>query len=140
MANLALSKKMLAFAFPDDGPTAHATPMNFNGARDQAASHLVSHADLQRVTERSHEKTQVLWFFAEWCGHCRNMREQWDMAAAEGVEHADWHKVDCGNEGVALAQTMEVSAFPTIVRLRNGERQDHSGQRTRDALLAFSRE
>ena len=89
------------------------------------------------ITAKSNKRPQILWFFAEWCGHCRRMRDAWDQAVEGGVEHADWHEVDCG-EGNDLATHLKVRGFPTVKKVTRGKVETFEGQRTRDGLINFA--
>lgn len=136
MASLALAKEMVAFAFPD--VTVTQMREKSSGMVNDEDS-LVTLDNIHAVTEASNGKTQVLWFFAEWCGHCREMHDQWELAVQQGQVHADWHKVDCAASGMQLAHQMSVQSFPSLIYLRHGEPHSYHGERQAPHFIEFAR-
>lgn len=96
-------------------------------------------SDLERVKARSHTKTQMLWFYADWCGHCHAMKDEWQKATVIGHDVAEWHVVDCANEGAALARRLDVTSFPTIKSCAKGVLQQYTGRRTSGDFISFAR-
>ena len=86
---------------------------------------------------RSSEKPQMMWFFAEWCGHCRMMRESWENASKSAAQVAEWHAIDCGQAN-PTAQEFDVQSFPTVKRIKNGKIMDFQDDRTEGALIRFA--
>jgi len=136
MATLALAKEMVAFAFPDMAEM-QMRKESSNMINDEDS--LVTLDNIHVVTQASSSKTQVLWFFAEWCGHCRQMHGQWESAVQKGQPHADWHKVDCAGSGMQLAHQMSVQSFPSLIYLRHGEPHSYQGERQTDHFIEFAR-
>lgn len=137
MANLALAKEMVAFAFPEVKGTQQLLDESSSMVSDEDS--LVTLDNIHLVTQASRGKTQVLWFFAEWCGHCRQMHNQWESAVQNGQVHADWHKVDCASSGMQLAHQMSVQSFPSLIYLRHGEPHAYQGERQADNFIEFAR-
>ena len=123
-----LAKEMLSF-FED-------TSSKLTGAKDS----FVTLDDKDAVINASNEKVQVLWFFAEWCGHCQNMRAEWETAVTKAAKTgtATWHKVDCAAAGLTFAHDMEVQSFPTIMFVNKGKFEQYTGAREADALVEFA--
>lgn len=88
--------------------------------------------------ETSSRKTQMLWFHADWCGHCRNMKDEWMKAANNGKRFAEWHAINC-DEPNRLAKEMNIRSFPTIKRIKNRQLTDFTGSRTESELIQFAR-
>jgi thioredoxin domain-containing protein 5 len=70
---------------------------------------------------------KLVWFYADWCGHCKSMHSDWDGAADE-VNNDDsvrMMKVNCGDTKKAdhrqLSRKYNVTGYPTIMLLENGE-------------------
>ena len=98
---------------------------------------LDEHSIVQ-VREDSHIRTQVLWFFAEWCGHCVKMKAAWEKAHQSASHLADWHVVDAANSGKQLTNLMGVRSFPAVKRIRTNIVEDFDGNRTPEGLIAFA--
>ena len=124
-----LAKRMLSFAFEEK---VYATISQFKQEEKQLRGlndSMVTLENIEQVSASSFERTQVLWFFAQWCGHCRVMHEEWENAVASGKDVADWHKVDCASDGLSLARQMGVNSFPTIIYMVDGNTEKYDGER-----------
>lgn len=79
-------------------------------------------------------KRKVIYFFADWCGHCRNLSPIWDdfaeKAKAEGV---DVFKVNVDKEK-ALAEANGVQALPDIRFITETSEERYNGERTLEGL------
>lgn len=81
---------------------------------------------------------QGIWFveyFANWCGHCRNMAPEWEKAAEAlkgivnmGAIDASVHKIN----------VQGIQGFPTIRFLINGKEKDYKGGRSARDFVAFA--
>ena len=64
------------------------------------------------------EKTLVL-FYADWCGHCKNMKPEWDATAEKvNTEKKRMLKVNVGDktdEQEALLTKYNIDGFPTVL-------------------------
>ena len=96
-------------------------------------------ASFSSVMLQSNERTQMVWFYADWCGHCHKMKAAWEDAQRRGGAH-DWHVVDCAKEGASLAEKMEVRSFPAVKRVRMSQIEHFQGDRTADGLITFAEE
>lgn len=85
-------------------------------------------------------KTQVILFYAHWCGHCKNMMHDWNMAKEDGKKFAVWKEFDCDKEeSQEMMRKYDVTQFPTVMKLRAGKMQKYEGERTKDKLVNFAR-
>tara|TARA_B100001758_G_scaffold171495_2_gene148441 strand:+ start:40852 stop:41280 length:429 start_codon:yes stop_codon:yes gene_type:complete len=84
-------------------------------------------------------------FYANWCGHCKNMKPQWESAAnkvnTNGVKMV---MVDLGDKDDAaqeqLRKDYNIRGYPTIVDIENGEKtNDYSGERSESALVEHAK-
>lgn len=97
-----------------------------------------SQNDYDSFKTRSSNKTQMLWFFADWCGHCRNMKQEWMKASRSGKRFAEWHSIDCG-ESNEISRQFNVRSFPSIKKLKHGRLREFQGNRTEKEFIRFAR-
>ncbi|KIL69939.1 hypothetical protein M378DRAFT_21254 [Amanita muscaria Koide BX008] len=85
-------------------------------------------------------------FYADWCGPCRQLSPILERLGADSSVKSgatgypvDLVKVDVeSDDGAILAGKYGVSALPTVVALRNGEKVDHfRGSLSEPAVLKF---
>lgn len=90
-------------------------------------------------------KTVVVLFHAPWCGHCQRLMPHWKKAVAsssqeEGLAAVRWVAVNCDDHSQA-ATDAGVASYPTIQRYSPGrDVEQHTGERSSEALLSFARD
>jgi len=80
---------------------------------------------------------KFVWFYADWCGHCKTMHEAWD-AAAKKVNAAGKNlmmKINVGDaknkEHQKVSAQYGINGFPTIMLLDGGKKkEEYGGART----------
>ena len=90
---------------------------------------------------------KLVWFYADWCGHCKSMHSEWDSAANEvnSDDSVKMMKVDCGNTKKAdhrqLSRKYNVTGYPTIMLLDNGEAvSEYKDGRSQTDFVSYVRE
>ena len=86
------------------------------------------------------KKTLVL-FYADWCGHCKKLKPDWDAAAKDAnKEETKMIKVNCGEgtkEDKAIMEKYNIDGYPTIIIFDNGTPSTYEGGRSKADLLAI---
>jgi len=83
------------------------------------------------------EKLMLVEFFAPWCGHCKALAPEYEIAATELKEHnIPIAKVDCTVE-TDLCQEQGVQGYPTLKVFRDGTPSDYQGARKADAIVSY---
>ncbi|KAI9249651.1 thioredoxin-like protein [Sporodiniella umbellata] len=76
-------------------------------------------------------------FFAPWCGHCKALAPEYEIAATKLKEkNIPIAKVDC-TENEDLCQKNNVSGYPTLKVFRKGEATDYKGPRKADGIVSY---
>ncbi|KAL5082360.1 hypothetical protein RYX36_010781 [Vicia faba] len=76
-------------------------------------------------------------FYAPWCGHCQALAPEYAAAATElKGENVVLAKIDATEES-EVAQKFDVQGFPTIYFFIDGVHKTYSGQRTKEAIVAW---
>lgn len=91
--------------------------------------------DVKTIRHASHRKPQVMWFHAKWCRFCVNMTAAWESASRD--KRADWHPIDC-SKSRNIAEQMNVSSFPTILKYHKGGLSEYSGDRSVESIIRFA--
>ena len=86
---------------------------------------------------------KLVWFYADWCGHCKPMHKDWDAAASEVNKDGmtKMIKIDAGGQSKQqqkIAKDNDVQGFPTISLFNNGKKvEEYNGDRKKEAFLEF---
>lgn len=88
----------------------------------------------------SSDKPAMIFFYAPWCGHCKNAKPEFEklMQMAKGRAHM----IDC-DAHQNIAQKYDVKGFPTIRYYpkgpKNGNPKEYQGNRTAEDMMGFMR-
>lgn len=101
-----------------------------------------SQENLNTLNNNIKNKDFILWFYADWCGHCKAMKDEWSkFEKTAGNEFNIANVRDDLKDGVEGGCGKNVSGFPKIVAASNGnEVAEHTGGRTLEDLLTFAKE
>lgn len=82
---------------------------------------------------------QLVLFYADWCGHCKKMKPQWDEASTE-LGGEKMIKVNLGDGTEEQKKTMGaygIKGFPTIIKFENGKPTGQLDSREKNGFLEF---
>jgi len=86
----------------------------------------------------SSDKPALIFFYAPWCGHCKNAKPEFEKVMQQAQGRA--HMIDC-DAHQEIAQKNDIQGFPTIRFYprgpRNGNPREYSGNRTAEDMLRF---
>jgi len=83
-------------------------------------------------------KEIMVEFYAPWCGHCKRLKPEYEIAATRLKANDPplyVAKVDC-TTNYDLCQKQEVTGYPTIKIFTDGEPDKYSGGHTADAIVS----
>ncbi|KAJ4938638.1 hypothetical protein JOQ06_003248 [Pogonophryne albipinna] len=76
-------------------------------------------------------------FFAPWCGHCKRLAPEYEVAATRLKGNVALVKVDCTTSS-NICSKYGVSGYPTLKIFRDGEETGpYDGPRTSDGIVSF---
>ena len=88
----------------------------------------------------SSDKPALVFFYAPWCGHCKNAKPEFEKVIQMAKGRA--HMIDC-NAHQEIAQKYNVKGFPTIRYYPNGpingKPREYEGNRTAEDMMDFMR-
>ena len=88
----------------------------------------------------SSDKKALIFFYAPWCGHCKNAKPEFEkvMQMAKGKAYM----IDC-DAHQEIAQKYGIKGFPTIRYYpngpKNGNPREYQGNRTAEDMMGFMR-
>lgn len=93
------------------------------------------------------KQAELMLFYADWCPACRKFKPTWyeTKEAADkktiGGYNVIFTDVNCTNKDDSAVtekcKKFGVSAYPSIILLKDGQKTVFSGQRTKDGLMSF---
>jgi protein disulfide-isomerase-like protein len=88
------------------------------------------------------EGKKLVLFYADWCGHCKKVKPEWEKAASDAKGKGNMIKINCGDKDEKSSELMSkynVEGFPTIIIFDNGTPTEYNGGRkAEDFLSVFS--
>ena len=104
--------------------------MNFN---------VVDHQNLNKFNSNIKNNDFAVWFYADWCGHCKSMENEWKVLESKCKNKYNLAKVrDDMKDGVMNGLGKDVQGFPKIVLISNGKQiNEYNGERNNEKLLKF---
>ena len=83
-----------------------------------------------------HQAKKGIWlveFYAQWCGHCRNLAPEYEKAAKALKGIANIAAINADKERTDV----QIQGFPTIKFFNDGKMSDYDGPRTADGIVDF---
>lgn len=122
------------------GGGCNACSASAKATRNEEARDGVVHArDGAHLEELLATDGAVVLFWAPWCGHCAQMKPDFQAA---GEEHTEMLYVMCDCENSVGQETLQkhgIEAFPTIRYYAHGKMvAEHTGPRSKEAIMAWA--
>ena len=97
-----------------------------------AAYYLLQYA---RKYKREHFDggLKVIFVGSSWCSHCKTFAPEWD-AAVKQLPGVNMAKLDADKDKAEITK-LGVSAFPTILIVKDGANTEYRGPRTSDGIV-----
>lgn len=91
------------------------------------------------LPKKLNQDKQLVMFYADWCGHCKKIKPDWDEAAKE-VGGEKMIKVNVGDGTEEQKKTMNtygIQGFPTILVFEKGKPNGPFESRDKTSFLEF---
>jgi|TARA_B110000483_G_scaffold28033_1_gene33987 thiol:disulfide interchange protein len=94
------------------------------------------------LNEDIKDDKKLVLFYANWCGHCKNIKPVWDETASEinTDNNNKMLKLNVGDGKPEQKEMMEkynISGFPTIIMFENGENKGVLEKRDKNSFLEY---
>ncbi|KAI8085194.1 thioredoxin-like protein [Halteromyces radiatus] len=103
---------------------------------------LASDSDVLALTDKTFNKEvldkslMLVEFYAPWCGHCKALAPEYELAATDLKDKIPLAKVDC-TENEATCREHGVQGYPTLKVFRNGESTEYRGTRKHEGIVSY---
>ena len=95
---------------------------------------------VQEQFKQQGKKDVFIMYYADWCGHCTSMKPEWAKAKAALKKSSPGvvvKEVNAGNDSEVAAKE-NIEGFPTVIlKCKNGEKKEYSGNRSAGDLEKF---
>ena len=83
------------------------------------------------------KEAHCIAFFHGSCGHCKNMKPEWDKATlSDACKFVEVYALEGKKPMRSALQKHKVQGFPTIVMVKDGKKTEYSGPRTAKGMIA----
>lgn len=83
---------------------------------------------------------KLVLFYADWCGHCKKLKPEWDETAKEvNKKDKKMLKVNCGSgseEEKEIMSKYNIDGYPTIIVFDNGVASPYDGKRDKESFMS----
>ena len=95
--------------------------------------------DNRRVSD-----AKILFFYANWCPHCKKAKPDWDQFNSDynntdmGFYKITSEQIDCSEGTDSRIQEYGIDGYPTIIMVKDGKRINYDARITYDNLKKFA--
>ena len=98
---------------------------------------VINDTNLNKFNNNHKRGVWLVWFFADWCGHCHSMAPEWKRLIDNNRHNVNLAKVRDDYQS-KIDMDAPVQGYPTIVLAKNGQvSKVFSGDRTAESLNSF---
>ena len=95
---------------------------------------------LRKSSESFQNEVHVIFYFAEWCPHCKNMLPEWEKLPESkeiNGKKVRFSKMDCVNDGKEKCMAEQIEGYPTIkCHMPDGDSKElYNFERTAEGIL-----
>ena len=97
---------------------------------------LKNKLDKKRMSGGGSEKTQIILFKADWCGHCKTFKPTWEALSKQYNNKYEFIIYDADKQTDKFKE-YKVESFPTIIAKKGEQRMNYEGDRSVEDLTHF---
>ena len=96
-----------------------------------------NNSQLRKFNDNHRRGVWFVWFYADWCGHCHQMKEPWNHFEKSNVHNINLAKIR-DDYVPKVNSNPSIQGWPTILLYKNGKIVDmYQGERTPDAFNEY---
>ena len=88
----------------------------------------------------SPDKTSLVLFYADWCGHCKKLKPTWKECAEKAKENGlTMVQINVGegtDKDKEISEKYSIDGYPTIILFKNGKPIPYDGPRTEEGFMS----
>jgi len=102
--------------------------------------------NIQKTSDGSNKEAELLFFYADWCPHCKAAKPEWQNLKAEYEGKSIngyiviFTEINCTNESPEIEKivsTYKIEGYPTIKLLKDGQVIEYDAKPTKSTLEQF---
>jgi len=101
---------------------------------------VLTDSDASKLSELINDGDWMVLYYAEWCGHCKTMKPEWDKVVQKLKESGNVNVADVKSDVIPkLEHKPDIEGFPTIKMYNNGKSVARfQDERSADNLVKFA--
>ena len=101
---------------------------------------VLTDSDASKLSELINDGDWMVLYYAEWCGHCKTMKPEWDKVVQKLKESGNVNVADVKSDVIPkLEHKPDIEGFPTIKMYNNGKSvAKFQDERSADNLVKFA--
>lgn len=99
---------------------------DMGAAASQTEGLEMSEKDVIQTAKASGKKPFIVMVYANWCGHCKNMKPHFRKAAKQFSDKAQFACLD-GDKAKQFLKQNNIGGFPIMLKYKNGKKVDELG-------------
>ncbi|PWA01489.1 hypothetical protein BB558_002416 [Smittium angustum] len=104
---------------------------------------LAEDSDVKVLNEKNFDEwisqapLSLVEFYAPWCGHCKTLAPEYEVAASKLKENKiNLGKIDCTVE-TTICDKYNIKGFPTLYVFKDGQHLAYNGTRKSDGIISY---
>ena len=112
---------------------------NMSSCENSNTVNNIYDTDIETLVTKSTNLKQIIWFYADWCGHCKDFEREWMQFTKEIQGLVSYEKINGDEDRMKtepLQSKYKIRGYPTVVFVFKDSTYEHyTGPRTSVSLM-----